>query len=126
MRAFAPPGVIDATSIGYSHAVEVDDRLYLSGQVGWDAEFDVADGFAAQARRAFDNLETVLSEAGRERSDVAKVTAYLVDPAEHTEPFLETWRERFPEEPHPCLTIVGVAGLAREEFLLELDAEVAP
>lgn len=126
MRAYSPDELVDAEAIGYSHAVETDGHLTLSGQVGWDGAFETPERFPDQVRRAFENLEAVLHAAGRTRDDVTKLTAYLVDPAERSEAFLEEWRDWAPSEPYPCLTILGVAGLAREEFLVELEAEVAP
>ncbi|MDZ7701334.1 MAG: Rid family hydrolase [Halobacteriales archaeon] len=118
-----PEGVADSTRIGYNQAVETEHALYVSGQPGWDASADVAEGIEAQTRLAWDNVEAVLAEAGLELTDVAKVTGYLVDPDEHLEPFLEVWNDRL-AEPRPASTIVGVESLALPSFLVELDVEV--
>ena len=118
-----PEGVADATRIGYNQAVETEHALYVSGQPGWDEHAEVAEGFEAQAHLALDNVEAVLAEAERSLDDLAKVTAYLVDPAEHLEAFLGVWDERL-GEPRPASTIVGVDSLALPAFLVELDVEV--
>ncbi|MFB6121827.1 MAG: RidA family protein [Halobacteriaceae archaeon] len=58
-----PDGLIDAPSIGYSHAIVEDGTLYMSGQVGWDEEFELAgEDVQSQARKAFENVETLLAE----------------------------------------------------------------
>jgi enamine deaminase RidA (YjgF/YER057c/UK114 family) len=126
MKSYNPQGVVDAEKIGYSHAVETDGQLYISGQVGWNDQFETPGSFDAQVRLAFENLGVILDDAGRTRGDIAKVTAYLLSPEEHTDEFLDQWRTWAPEDPHPCLTILGVGSLAREEFLVELEADVVP
>lgn len=118
-----PDGVADSTRYGYNQAIETEHALYVSGQPGWDETATVAEGIEAQTHRAVDNLEAILESADLGLDDVAKVTAYLVDPAETLEPFLEVWNERF-GEPRPANTVVGVPSLALPDFLVELDAEV--
>jgi 2-iminobutanoate/2-iminopropanoate deaminase len=118
-----PDGVVDSTQYGYNQAIETDDHLYVSGQPGWDDAEEVAEGIEAQTHQALDNVEAVLSAAGCEIEDVAKVTCYLVDPHANLESFLSVWYEHLPE-PRPCNTIVGVPALALPEFQVELDAEV--
>lgn len=125
-RAINPDGLVDATQIGYSQAIVAGDTLYTSGQVGWDDEFTLAgDDIVSQTRQAFDNVETLLSAAGTSMEDVTKVTAHVVDPHEHRDGFLEVWREVFPTEPYPCLTILGPQQLAQTGFLVELEVEVS-
>jgi len=56
-----PDGLIDASSIGYSHGIVADGTLYMSGQVGWDESFELAgEDVTAQTRQAFENVETLL------------------------------------------------------------------
>ena len=65
----------------YSQAVEIDDWLYTSGQVGVDPATGqlVEGGFEAQARQVLKNLSAVLENAGMSFSDVVKATIYVVD-----------------------------------------------
>jgi enamine deaminase RidA (YjgF/YER057c/UK114 family) len=125
MKSYNPKGVIDAEKLGYSHAVEAGGQLYVSGQVGWNENFETPDSFTEQVRGAFENIDTVLQGSGRGKEDITKVTAYIVDAAAHTDEFLEEWNQWRPGEPYPCLTILGVAGLAQDEFLVELEVEIA-
>ena len=119
-----PDGLIDAPSIGYSHAVVADGTLYASGQVGWDADFSIAgDDIESQTRQAFENVETLLDAVDRSLSDVAKVTAHIVDPPERRDGFFEVWHEVYPDPPYPALTILGTHALAQEDLLVELEIE---
>lgn len=67
----------------------------LSGQV-------VAGGFAAQARRAFENLLAILGAAGGSPADVVKVTVCLSDWQDFAE-MNAIYREYF-SEPYPART----------------------
>ena len=120
-----PEGLIDSTRIGYTQAIVENGTFYMSGQVGWDESFELAgDDIRSQARKAFENVETLLEEVDRSLADATKVTAHIVNPHDRTDGFLEVWREVYPEPPYPCLTILGVHQLAQEGFLIELEAEV--
>ena len=119
-----PDGLVDAPAIGYNQAIVEDGTLYTSGQVGWDEEFEVAgDDVRTQTRKAFENVETLLSAVDADLTDVTKVTAYLVDATDRRDGFFEVWSEVYPEQPYPCLTILGVDELAQAEFLVELEVE---
>lgn len=124
-KAINPDGLIDSTKIGYSQAVVADGTFYMSGQVGWDADFELAgDDIESQARQAFENVETLLAEVDAELSDVAKVTSHLVDAQDNLEEYLAVWNDLFESEPYPCHTILGVAQLAQPGFLVEIEVEV--
>lgn len=64
----------------YSQAVEVSNvtrTLYLSGQVPADREGNVPDGFEAQARLAWANIQAQLRAAGMGLDNLVKVTVFL-------------------------------------------------
>jgi len=125
MRQIEPDGLIDSTRLHYSQAIVDGEDVYVSGQVGWDENFEIAgDDVASQARQAFENLEVALEEADRSLEDVRKVTAYLVDAPENREAYQDVYEEVFDTEPYPCHTILGVDALALEEFLLEIEVEL--
>lgn len=124
-EAINPDGLIDSTKIGYSQAVVTNGTFYMSGQVGWDADFELAgDDIDSQARKAFENVETLLAEIDADLSDVAKVTSHLVDAQANLEAYLAVWNDIFDSEPYPCHTILGVAELAQPGFLVEIEVEV--
>lgn len=65
----------------YSTATVYGETIYLSGMIGIDpaVQKPVEGGTLAQARQAFENVKTVLSELGATLGDVLKTTVYLTD-----------------------------------------------
>jgi 2-iminobutanoate/2-iminopropanoate deaminase len=73
---------IEALSGGYSQAFEVTDPtriLFVSGQVPVDPKRQVPDGFPAQCRQAWANIEAQLRAAGKTLDNVVKVTTFLAN-----------------------------------------------
>lgn len=68
----------------YSHAVQVGDLLFTSGQVPLVPETGklAGDTIEAQANQVLDNLEQVLNAAGLTFDDVVKTTIFLTDLAD--------------------------------------------
>jgi enamine deaminase RidA (YjgF/YER057c/UK114 family) len=75
---------------------------------------------AAQARQCCENIKTLMARAGGTMADLVKLTVYLTDRAHRaaTYPVIRSYLG----EPRPCQTGVVVAGLARAELLIEIDA----
>ena len=66
----------------FSHAVEADGWVILTGQMPTDPdapEAPLPEGIAAQTRRVMDNLALVLGETGLDLSHVVQCRAYLTD-----------------------------------------------
>lgn len=65
----------------YSQAVRAGSTVYCSGQIPLDPGTGelVAGDIAAQARRAFDNLQAVCAAAGGSFDDVVRLGLYLTD-----------------------------------------------
>lgn len=67
----------------YSQAVKVSNSghtVYLSGQIGLDpTTMQLQQGFDAQAKQVFDNIEAVCQAAGGSIKDVVKFNVYLAD-----------------------------------------------
>lgn len=59
-------------------------RLHLTGQVAWDADFNVlhVGDAAAQTHAALDNIEKVLASAGGTLDDIVSLTTYYVRSAD--------------------------------------------
>lgn len=107
----------------YSYGVLVGDALHVSGMVAFDAEGSiVGEGdVETQTEQVFANLRAVVEEAGGTMDDVVSTTTYLVD-VSHA-PVVSAARARhFTGEVKPTHTVVGVASLARPQFLLEISA----
>jgi len=97
----------------------------ISGQVGVDERQVVSGdgGFAAQTRKAFENLVVALSAASCSVRDVAKLTIYVVGyEQEKASAVGEAMRQHFGAGPLPACSLVGVEALGRPEFLIEVEA----
>jgi 2-iminobutanoate/2-iminopropanoate deaminase len=107
----------------FSHAVEVEGWLFVTGQMPtWpdDDSRPLPEGIEAQTRRVMDNLLIVLHGARYDLAHVVSVRIYLTDFAGHYAAMNETYRRYFPDGRRPARTCVGVTGLAREA-LVEID-----
>lgn len=118
-----PTDLADTTSLAFSQAVVAGGSLYLSGQPGWDGDFEADDDIAGQSRQAFENVRRLLAAFDLDVADVGKVTTYLTDPPSQLGAYREAWKETF-EAPYPCHTAIGVDQLAREDLLVEVEVEV--
>jgi 2-iminobutanoate/2-iminopropanoate deaminase len=101
-----------AAAVGpYSHAVEANGMVYLSGQTPMDpATGKLADGtIAAQTRQCFQNLFAVLEAAGLGSDDVVEVRVYLTDMADFTA-MNEMYATQF-TAPFPARTTICCASL---------------
>ncbi len=102
----------NAAAIGpYSHAVDSDGLVYLSGQTPVDpATGTLVDGpIEAQARQCFANLFAVLAAAGLGPDDVVKCNVFLTDMADFAA-MNAVYAEQF-DAPYPARTTIGVAAL---------------
>lgn len=122
LRFSNPPGLARPT--GYTHVVEAlgGRTIYIAGQVALDRDGNVVGqgDFRAQTKRVFENLKTALNAAGATFSDVAKINVYVTDMSQ-VQALREIRGEYIKDNP-PASTLVQVARLAREEFLLEIEA----
>lgn len=115
----------DALGFVQGHEVTGAQRvLYCAGQVSVDAEGKTlhAGDFKGQLNRTIDNLEQVLSAAGFGLSDIVRLNIYTTD----LEGFFanrNVMMERFVSRgSRYSSTLLGVARLARPEFLVEIEA----
>jgi len=107
----------------FSHAVEVDGWVFLTGQMPTLPDDDTAllpEGIEAQTRRVMDNLIIVLRGLGLGLQHVVRVRAYLTRFEQDYAPMNDVYRSYFPPDRLPARTCVGVTGLARGA-LVEID-----
>ena len=95
----------------YSHAIEHDHLLHLSGQTPFDPETGqlVVGDVRNQTAQCFRNLGVVLGEAGLSLRDVVKCNVYLVDMADFAE--MNAEYAMHVSAPQPARTTVAVVGL---------------
>ena len=107
----------------FSHAVEVDGWLFVTGQMPTWPEDDarpLPEGIEAQTRRVMDNLILVLEGVGYHLEQVVSVRIYLADFKSHYASMNAVYRGYFPAGRLPARTCIGVTGLARDA-LVEID-----
>ena len=99
--------------------------IFVSGQVGVDAQQKLVGdaSLSTQTKQAFANLATALMSAGAGLSDVIKITVFVVNyKYEDAAVIGEMIRQNFAAAQPPACTLVGVQSLARNEFLIEIEA----
>ena len=107
----------------FSHAVEVDGWVFLTGQMPTLPDDDAAplpEGIGAQTRRVMDNLIIVLRGLALDLQHVVSVRAYLTRFEQDYAPMNDVYRSYFPRDRLPARTCIGVTGLARDA-LVEID-----
>lgn len=107
----------------FSHAVECDGWVQLTGQMPTDPDDDAAplpDGIEAQTRRVMDNLVIVLGELGLGLEHVLSARVFITHFERDYQDMNAVWRSYFPADRLPARTCVGVTGLARGA-LVEID-----
>lgn len=115
----APPG-------NFSWIVQHGDVLWFSGMVaiGKSGEFVGAGDSEKQARQIYENIEAALKERGGSLDSLVKTVTYVVG-REH-QPGVQRVRKSLRETGRltkmPAGVLVLVAGLASEEYLVEVEA----
>jgi enamine deaminase RidA (YjgF/YER057c/UK114 family) len=118
------------TPRGYTHVVALEGgrMLFVSGQVaiGKDGQIVGPGELKTQAHRAMENLAAALKGAGASLADVIKMNTYVVNyrPDDYRA-IAEVRREFFARENPPASTLIGVAALAVEGLLIEIEAVAA-
>ena len=100
----------------FSHAVESDGWVLLTGQMPTDPDDDggpLPEGVTAQTRRVMDNLIIVLRGLGLGLEHVLQARAYLTHFEEDYAAMNEAYASYFPTHRRPARTCIGVTGLAR-------------
>lgn len=114
-------GVSWEDTYGYSRAVRVGDRIYVSGTTATGPDGLVAPGDAAgQARYALDKIEAAITALGGTLADVVRTRIFVQN--------VDDWKEvgavhgeRFGAI-RPANTLVR-ADLIGDEYLVEIEAE---
>ena len=104
------PGTEDL-GLPFSSAVQVDDTLYLSGNLGNVPGKNelVPGGIEAETRQTMDNIKTVLETFGSSMDKVVKCTVFLADMQEW--PAMNAVYRTYFDNP-PARSALGASGLA--------------
>ncbi|HEX8564859.1 MAG TPA: RidA family protein [Pyrinomonadaceae bacterium] len=109
--------------VGYSRAVKVGERIYVTGTTATDengAIVGVGDAYA-QTAQAIRNIERALKGLGAGLENVVRTRMFVTD--------ISRWEEygrahgEFFSEIKPCATMVEVSALVDAEMLIEIEVE---
>jgi enamine deaminase RidA (YjgF/YER057c/UK114 family) len=120
-----PEGLAPVTA--YSHLVvaKPGKMIFVAGQVATDKDGKLIgkDDLKAQAVQVFENLKTALAAAGAGFSDVVKISWFIKGYKPDLLPTLREVRSSYfsPKAPPPASTLLGVASLAQDDYLLEVE-----
>lgn len=107
--------------IGYSRAVVVGDRVFVSGTTGFDyATMTISDDIGEQTAQCLRNIESALTKAGASMRDIVRVHYILPNAAD----FPATWpalRAAFGEV-RPAATMFE-AKLADPRMKIEVEVD---
>lgn len=107
----------------FSHAVETDGWVFLTGQMPTDPtdpNAPLVPGIEAQTRRVMDNLVLVLDGLGLGLEHVISARAFLTEFERDYAVMNEVYRSYFPTDRLPARTCIGVTALA-VQALVEID-----
>ncbi len=109
--------------VGYSRAVRVSNRIYVTGTTATDENGDivgVGDAYA-QTIQIIKNIERALQTLGAELVNVVRTRMFVTD--------ISRWEEygkahgEFFREIMPATTMVEVSGLIDPQMLIEIEAD---
>ena len=126
MNKLHNPETVAAPFSTYSHAVESTQNchvLYISGRVGVNPDGSMAEGIEAQTEAAFKNVRELLKSASMDFEDITRLNTYLVNREDIAK--VRGVREGLLCDGRPASTLVLVAGLASEDWLVEIEAIAA-
>lgn len=104
----------------WAQAIKKNNMIFISGQVGVDAQGEVVPGgFEAQARRALDNLIDLLETCGATLENLASITVYVTDMGNR--PIFAKVRSAYFMANPPTSTIVEVNALYAPDVLVEVN-----
>ena len=125
----ADSAVFGSTTAGfarfeYSAAVRARGLLFIAGQVGYRPDGSLPDTIEEQTEWVLRRTGQILRLEGLSLGDLVDVVSYHPDMQANLAGFLEV-KKRFIKAPFPAWSMIGVGGLTRPEFLLEVRAVAA-
>ena len=109
--------------VGYSRAVKVGERIYVTGTTATNEKGEIigAGDAYAQTAQAIRNIEQALKALGASLENVVRTRMFVTD--------ISRWEEygrahgEFFARIKPCATMVEVSKLVDPEMLIEIEVE---
>jgi enamine deaminase RidA (YjgF/YER057c/UK114 family) len=120
-RRFVSSGSPYESSIGFSRAVRIGNRVLVSGTAPIWPDGSCDPDPEIQARRCLEIVFAALAEAGARPRHVVR-TRLFVTSTEHADPVARAHGAAFAET-RPASTMVVVAGLLDPRWCVEIEAE---
>jgi len=120
-----PEGIAPGT--GYTHVVVTSPGklVFIAGQIARDKQGNLVGkgDLRAQTVQVFENLKAALGAAGATFNDVVKINWYVKDYKPESLTALREVRSMYVNKDNPpASTLIGVASLAQEDYLIEVEA----
>ena len=109
----------------YSHAIQVGNLVYTSGQIPIDPATGmiVTGGIKEQTLQSLTNVKAILEEVGLTMSNVLKTTVFMADMGDFAD--MNSVYAEFFTEPYPARSAVAVKTLPKGALVeIEVIAEV--
>ncbi len=109
--------------VGYSRAVRVGNRVYVTGTTATDEHGNIVglDNGYEQTLQAIRNIERALTKAGASLENVVRTRMFVTD-ISRWEEYGRAHREFFGAI-RPCTTMVEVRALVDSNMLIEIEAD---
>lgn len=107
---------------GTCPVTRINNLVFVSGQLSSDSEGNIIGekDINIQSEKVFNNLQDLLKTAGAKLTDVAKITAYLVNADDYSN-YTRVRHAFFPKNPPASATVI-VKELIDPKFLVEVEA----
>ncbi|MBT5332876.1 MAG: RidA family protein [Gammaproteobacteria bacterium] len=106
-----------------AQAVQVDNVLYLSGQVGMGEDGNAPSDITEQTILAYNNIRTVLAEFGANIGNIVDETFYVTDVQEvmtNVETIFAARESAYGKQPEVSQTLIGVTALVDPRLKIEI------
>jgi 2-iminobutanoate/2-iminopropanoate deaminase len=115
------PDTVPQTPGSYNQGVQIDDTLYVAGQIALDAQGNLVGRGdpVAQADQAAQNVVRVIESAGGSADDVVYICLYVTNPAYIDA--VRSARQKYGLVGCPS-TLVVIPSLATADYLVEIEA----
>jgi enamine deaminase RidA (YjgF/YER057c/UK114 family) len=122
-----PAGIFDSRPYGFAQVAIVPtpfgNAVHVSGQVAWDTDPNIigAGDIGRQLEKSLENLAVALQSVGAKLDQVGALRLYIKQSHMHEGKAISgALKAMFGDRP-PCSTWIGVACLADDEFLVEVE-----